>query len=113
MELIEPKILVVGKSLPTLKVLADEWAKFGRNVEIANTKDAIKKHLGNSKFDFVTIGAGLPDDERKSIKEFIGEISSDLDVNLLERHEDSLPYHHIPFLNNLVVMFKINQANGF
>ena len=107
----EPRILAIGRLQSTLDVLVEEWERYGRNVIASNSKDRIREIIETDSIDFITIGGGLPDDEREEMMEYISTINSSLPVHPIPRTEEAMgPYSFIPFLNNLAIMHKVRKA---
>jgi hypothetical protein len=107
----EPRILAIGRLQSTLDVLVEEWKRYGRNVIASNSKDRIKEIIETDSIDFITIGGGLPDNERDQMVEYIATINSRIKVHPIPRTKEALgPYNFIPFLNNLAIMHKVRKA---
>ncbi len=107
----EPRILAIGRLQSTLDVLVEEWERYGRNVIASNSKDRIKEIIETDSIDFITIGGGLPDDERDEMVEYISAINSNISIHPIPRTEEAMgPFNFIPFLNNLAIMFKVRKA---
>lgn len=108
----EPKILMIGRSQEVIDILIEELKPFGRNIVGSNNKDTIKELLEKENIDFVVIGAGLPDEVRDEMKEFLVSIISNLIVHLIERTEKGSPYKLIEFTNQKAVEWKVEQKLG-
>ena len=107
----EPRILAIGRLQSTLDVLVEEWERYGRNVIASNSKDRIKEIIETDSIDFITIGGGLPDNERDEMVEYIATINSSIKVHPIPRTKEATgPYNFIPFLNNLAIMHKVRKA---
>lgn len=107
----EPKILMIGRRQEVVDILVDELKKFGRDIVGATEQVKIEKHLQSQKFDFVVIGAGLPDHQRDFITSFIDSVKPGLPVYMIERKKDSEPFKLINFTNNKAVSFKIEKLS--
>ncbi len=106
----EPKILIVGRNLDVMEILKDELAKFNRKVVYANSNELIKKHLNGRDIDLIVVGAGLPDETRNAMGQFIKELQPDIALFLIERTPDSSPVKMIDFTNEKAIMWKIKKA---
>jgi len=106
----EPKILMIGRRQEVVDILVDELKKFGRDIIGASEQEKIEKHLQTQNFDFVVIGAGLPDHQRDFITSFIESIKPGLPVYMIERKKDTKPFKLISFTNNKAVGFKIEKV---
>ena len=96
----EPRILAIGRLQSTLDVLVEEWERYGRNVIASNSKDRIKEIIETDSIDFITIGGGLPDNERDEMVEYIATINSSISVHSIPRTEGVQgPYSFISFLS--------------
>ncbi len=107
----EPRILAIGRLQSTLDVLVEEWERYGRNVIASNSKDRIKEIIETDSIDFITIGGGLPDNERDEMMKYIATINASIKVYPIPRTKETMgPYNFIPFLNNLAIMHKVSKA---
>ena len=107
----EPRILAIGRLQSTLDVLVEEWERYGRNVIASNSKDRIKEIIETDSIDFITIGGGLPDNERDEMMKYIATINASIKVHPIPRTKEAMgPYNFIPFLNNLAIMHKVSKA---
>jgi hypothetical protein len=110
-QIMEPRILAIGRLQSTLDVLVEEWERYGRNVIASNSKDRIKEIIETNSIDFIAIGGGLPDEDREEMVNYISTINSNILVHPIPRTEQNMgPYNFIPFLNNLAIMFKVRRA---
>jgi len=107
----EPKILVIGRKQEVVDILVDELKKFGRDIIGASEQEKIEKLVQTLNFDFVVIGAGLPDHQRDFLTSFIENLKPGLPVHMIERKKDSKPYKIISFINNKAVSFKIEKVS--
>ena len=105
----EPKILMIGRRLEVVNILVDELKKSGRDIEGAIEQESIEKMLLSKSFDFVIIGAGLPDHQRDYLQSFIQSIRPELQVFMHERKGKNKPLKLINFTNNKAIEFKIEQ----
>ncbi len=109
--IMEPRILAIGRLQSTLDILVEEWDRYGRNVISCNSKDRVKEIIETDSIDFIVIGGGLPDDERDEMVDYIAAIDASIKVHPIPRTEEAQgPYSFIPFLNNLAIMFKVRKA---
>jgi len=105
----EPKVLLIGRSQQLIDVLIGELRNFGRDITGADNKEDVHDILKSYQIDLVVIGAGLPDEVRFDMKEFIITMIPRLPVYLIERTPDSNPAKMIEFVNQKVVEFKLSQ----
>ena len=103
----EPKILMIGRRLEVVNILVDELKKFGRDIEVAIEQENIEKLLLSNSFDFVIIGAGLPDHQRDYLQSFIQSKKPELPVYMFERKGKNKPVKLISFTNKKAIEFKI------
>ncbi|MBR9860511.1 hypothetical protein GYB22_07125 [bacterium] len=106
----EPQILMIGRKIEVLNILKEELKVFHRKVTIATGRDEIMEILENNPPDFVVIGAGLPDDQRISMENFIQKLKPDLPVFPIERSESTCPFDMIGFTNRMAVEWKAGKA---
>ncbi|UCH65419.1 MAG: hypothetical protein JSW63_12575 [Ignavibacterium sp.] len=103
----EPKVLLIGRSKQVVDILKSELKNYGRDIiGTENNKEAVYQILRSHQVDIVVIGAGLPDDVRMEIKEFIIALRPGLPVNLIKRTPDSNPQKMIDYVNQKVAEFK-------
>jgi DNA-binding NtrC family response regulator len=107
----EPRILMIGRRQEVIDILAEELRKFGRNIHSANDQEKIEKLLKSQAFDFVVIGAGLPDHQRDFLTSLIESIKPGLPVYMIERKEKSKPQKLIKFTNQKALEFKIDMVS--
>jgi DNA-binding NtrC family response regulator len=107
----EPKILMIGRRQEVVDILVDELKNFGRDIVGASEQDKIEKLLQTQKFDFVVIGAGLPDHQRDFLTSFIESLEPGLPVHMIERKKDNEPFKLVNFTNKKAVSFKIDQVS--
>jgi len=107
----EPKILLIGRRQVVIDIIVEELRKFGRDIIGASEQDKIEKLLQTQKFDFVVVGAGLPDHQRDYLTSFIQAINTNLPVHMIERRKESKPYKLINFTNSKAVEFMIEQIS--
>ena len=105
----EPKVLFIGRSQQVIDVLISELRNFGRDITGADNKEDVHDILKSYQIDLVVIGAGLTDEIRFDMKEFIIPMVPGLPVYLIERTPDSNPAKMIEFVNQKVVEFKLSQ----
>lgn len=110
-ENMEPNILMIGRRQEVVDILVAELKKFGRAVIGVSDQDKIEQLLKSHSFDFVVIGAGLPDHQRDYLTSFIQTIKPELPVHMIERKVNSKPFKLINFTNNKALEFKIDQAS--
>lgn len=108
----EPKILLVGRNLEVMEILKSELEKFDRNVETANSEELLDQKLRGTKFDFVVVGAGLPDQVRKDMGAFIKAKNDNLPIHMIERKQGGKPADMIDFTNEKAVMWKVEKIIG-
>jgi len=105
----EPKVLMIGRSQQVIDILTRELKNYGRDIIGTDNKEDVYDILKNQQIDLVVIGAGLPDEVRIDMKEFIISIKPGLPVHLIERTPDSNPTKMIEFVNQKVVEFKLSK----
>ena len=105
----EPKVLMIGRSQKVIDVLIGELKNYGIDVIGVDNKEDVHDILKTHQIDLVVIGAGLPDEVRYEMKEFIISIKQGLPVHLIERTPDSNPAKMIEFVNQKVFEFKLSQ----
>jgi hypothetical protein len=106
----EPRILAIGRLQSTLDILVEEWERYGRNVIASNSNEKIKEIIETESIDLIVIGAGLPDEDRQKMVDYIATINLKIEVHPIPRTEEKMgPYHFIPFLNNLAIMHKVKK----
>ena len=109
----EPKILVIGRLQSVLNDLASKLGEYNRDILVSvNSEENIQALIENNSIDFVVIGAGLPDEIRAAIAEFINSLDSNLSVHLIDREGNKGPQSMIPFVNNYVGQFKKQVSLG-
>lgn len=108
----EPKILMIGRTQEVIDILIAELRIFGRDIVGSNDKDILKRILENKKIDFVIIGAGLPDEARNDMNDYLLSIQPGLVVNQIEKTDKSNPYQLISFTNQKAVEWKVEQRLG-
>ena len=106
----EPKILMIGRRQEVVNILVDELKKFGRDITGASEQEQIEKLLQTQNFDFVVIGAGLPDHQRDFITSFIDSVKPGLTVHTIGRNAKSKPHKLINFTSRKAIEFKIEQV---
>lgn len=106
----EPKILMIGRRQEVVDILVEELRKYGRDIIGASEQDKIEKLVQTQNFDFVVVGAGLPDHQRDYLTSFIQAINPKLPVYMIERKVKSKPFKLISFTNNKAVGFKIDKV---
>lgn len=103
----EPKVLLIGRSKQVVDILKSELKNYGRDIiSTENNKEAVYQILRSHQIDLVVIGAGLTDDIRMEMKEFIISLRPGLPVNLIKRTPDSSPQKMIDYVNQKVAEFK-------
>jgi hypothetical protein len=102
----EPKVLLIGRSKQVIDILKNELKSYGRDIIGADNKEDVYKILRSHQIDLVVIGAGLPDEVRMEMKEFIISLRPGLPVNLIKRTPDSNPQKMIDFVNQKVAEFR-------
>ena len=105
----EPKLLMIGRSQQVIDILIKELKNYGRDIIGTDNKEKVYDILKNQQIDLVVIGAGLPDEVRTDMKEFIISIKPGLPVHLIERTPDSNPTKMIEFVNRKVAEFKLSK----
>lgn len=108
----EPVILLIGRLLATLEVLAEELRRHGRIVHTTNQKTHLQQLLAEDKIDFVVMGAGLADEIRDDLETFLARNHPHLPVHLLPRTPDANPAQVIALANEQAVLFKIRRVPG-
>jgi hypothetical protein len=108
----EPKVLLIGRSKQVVDILKSELKNYGRDIIGAeNNKEAVYQILRSYQIDLVVIGAGLPDDVRMELKEFIISLRPGLPVNLIQRTPDSSPQKMIDYVNQKVAEFNVTRIS--
>ncbi len=105
----EPKVLMIGRSQQVIDILLGELKNYGRDIIGTDNEESVYNILKSHQIDLVVIGAGLQDDVRYEMKEFIISIKPGLPVHLIERTPDSNPTKMIEFVNQKVVEFKLSK----
>ena len=109
----EPKVLLIGRSKQVVDILKSELKNYGRDIiGTENNKEAVYQILRSHQIDLVVIGAGLPDDVRMEIKEFIISLRPGLPVNLIKRTPDSSPQKMIDYVNQKVAEFNVTRISS-
>lgn len=108
----EPRILVIGRSLVVINILVQELEKFDRNAMGAVDRPDIQRLLHLHNPDFVVIGNGLPKNERNELLVFLLNIKADLKIHLVDKKEKPSPYDLIDFTNKKAVEWKIERVLG-
>jgi hypothetical protein len=97
---------MIGRSQKVIDILKSELKNYGRDIIGADKKEDVYKILRSHQIDLVVIGAGLPDEVRMEMKEFIISLRPGLPVNLIKRTPDSNPQKMIDYVNQKVAEFK-------
>ena len=105
----EPKVLMIGRSQQVINVLLGELKNNGRKIIGTDNKNDVHDILKTHQIDLVVIGAGLVDEVRFDMKEFIISMKPGLPVHLIERTPDSNPTQMIEFINQKVIEYKLAQ----
>jgi len=108
----EPKILLIGRSLDVMEILKNELAKFDRNIVCANSTELIEKNLNNGDINLIVIGAGLPDETRDEMENFIKDLQPQVPLYMIERTPDGNPAKMIDFTNEKAVLWKVEKIIG-
>ena len=108
----EPKILMIGRTQEVIDTLISELKVFNRDVIGSNKKDIIRSILVKDKFDFAVIGAGLPDEDRNDMKDYLQSIDPKLNMHMVERTEKGSPFKLIEYINQKAVEWKVEQKLG-
>jgi len=108
----EPRILIIGRSIIIINILMQELQKFGRNVMGAADRPDIQRMLQFHNPDFIVIGNDLPDQERDELLVYLLNIKSNLKVHLAEKQAKPSPYDLVGFTNKKAVEWKIEQKLG-
>jgi hypothetical protein len=109
----EPKVLLIGRSKQVVDILRSELKNYGRDIiGTENNKEAVYQILRSHQIDLVVIGAGLTDDVRMEIKEFIISLRPGLPVNLIKRTPDSSPQKMIDYVNQKVAEFNVTRISS-
>jgi hypothetical protein len=109
----EPKVLLIGRSKQVVDILKSELKNYGRDIiGTENNKEAVYQILRSHQIDLVVIGAGLTDDVRMEIKEFIISLRPGLPVNLIKRTPDSSPQKMIDYVNQKVAEFNVTRISS-
>lgn len=108
----EPQILMIGRKQEVIDILIEELQRLGRNVMGSNDKTIIETMIQEKSIDLVVVGAGLPDEVRKDMKDFLLILQPNLSVHLIERSEKSSPYQLIEFTHQKAVEWKVAQKLG-
>jgi hypothetical protein len=106
----EPKILLIGKTLPALEMMAEVLNDSGRITFLADCKVLVERNLGRQKIDFVTVGAGLDDATRIDMVDFIRSRKPDMDIHLIDRKQDNTADDFISFTNEKAMAWKVKKA---
>ena len=107
----EPKILLIGRRSEVVDIIAEELTKYGRDIIGASEQEKIELLLHSREFDFVVMGAGLPDHQRDYLTSFIQAIKPELQVFMIERKGKDKPYKLVNFTNNKALEFKIERLS--
>lgn len=105
----EPKILLIGRTQEAIDVIAEELRKYDRDIVGSNRKMVIKRLIRDEKPDMAIIGAGLHDEAREEMTEFLHALSPKMPVHLIDRNEYSGAYDLISYVNRKVIEFKIER----
>jgi hypothetical protein len=62
---------MIGRSQKVIDILITELKNYSREIIDADNKEDVYDILKNQQIDLVVIGAGLPDEVRIDMKEFI------------------------------------------
>jgi len=109
----EPKILLVGKIGPIMKLLQDELNdNYGRNVVGASLPDEVEKIIGSEAIDLVILGAGFDDTARDGLASRITEIDPTLDQFLVPRVGEKSPTKLVDIVNSKAIEWKFMKALG-
>ncbi len=109
----EPKVLMIGRSQQVVDILKSELKNYGRDIiGTENNKEAVYQILRSHQIDLVVIGAGLTDDVRMEMKEFIISLRPRLPVNLIKRTPDSSPQKMIEYVNQKVAEFNVTRISS-
>jgi PleD family two-component response regulator len=111
-ENMEPKILLIGRSLDVMEILKNELTKFNRNVVYANSNEMITDLLKKGDIDLIVVGAGLPDETREEMKTLIMQLQAEISLFMIERTPDGNPAKMIGFTNEKAVLWKIEKIIG-
>jgi len=103
----EPNILLIGKNLSTLDILCQELKKFDRKVFYANSHELIESNLKNNSIDFISVGAGLPDDVTEEFVNFTKNIAPETPIHIMKKTSGLTPYSQIDFTNEKAVMWRL------
>ena len=103
----EPNILLIGRSLETLEILKDELVKFQRNIFYANSEAMIESNLTNEKIDLIVVGAGLPEEAKDAMVQFIKQSVPETAMHIMEKTPGMTPASMIGYTNEKAVMWKL------
>jgi hypothetical protein len=95
-----------------MEILKNELAKFDRNIVCANSTELIEKNLNNGDIDLIVIGAGLPDETRDEMENFIKDLQPQVPLYMIERTPDGNPAKMIDFTNEKAVLWKVEKIIG-
>lgn len=108
----EPRILLIGKTLPVLEKMEDSLKSAGRSIYIANSKVLVERNLSRQKIDLVTIGAGMDDDTRNDMVDFIRSRKPDMPIHLLERKKENTVEEFLSFTTEIALEWKLKNAEA-
>ena len=103
----EPTVLLIGRSLDTLRILKDELIKFERIISVANSEELIESTLKNEKIDLIVVGAGLPKETSDSMVNLIEKIAPEIEYHIMEKTPGMTPVSMISYTNEKAIMWKL------
>lgn len=103
----EPKILLIGRSLDTLEILKSELVKFDRDIVYANSEELIESNLKDHTIDIIVVGAGLPDEIKEVLLAFIKKNAAGIPLHVMERTPGINPTSMIGYTNEKAVMWRL------
>jgi len=105
----EPKILLIGRTQEAIDIIVEELKKYDREVVGSNRMPVIERLIRDEKPNMAIIGAGLSDEDRTKMTEFIQKCCPTLPVHLIDRNDYSGAYDLINYVNRKVIEFKIER----
>lgn len=106
----EPTVLLIGRNLNTLSILKDELEKFDRKIVYANSEKLIASNLKEKEINLIIVGAGLPEETMKSMKDFIERIAPKIELHTMEKTPGMTPVSMIAYTNEKAIMWKLMRS---
>ena len=108
----EPVVLLVGRNLTVMEILKDELLRYDRNIVYGNSMELIEPILNKANINLIIIGAGIPDEIRDEMQKNIKVLHPEIPLYMIERTADGSPAKMIHFVNEKVILWKIEQQIG-